>query len=288
MASTTPTSSLNGTSTSTRTTTPFPIITPPPKPPGYGLIGPLATQWIAPSDCDLLSLCFTTYTDLNPPFTFSSYFQYYPFATGGPSCFPPEWYPPPTWSDHQGGYLGYYSPGICPSSWVNQLTQVNSGETTLYCCPQELPTISIDPTSNAHCFGTVTNGGQQRVAIFVAIQSSFVSFDTRTLSSLFSTSTYIAGYGIQVRFKDGDFLAATESPSVAPSTADTSSVGLSTAAKIGIGIGASVFALVVCAMIYFFFRQRRRSRTSAAMTDRRFEFNEKPEQPGVVKDSSSE
>lgn len=252
-------------------------------------LGPLTTAWVPPSSCYDLTVSSSEYTewvtedvtdsagDSISETTYRSsateeYLQIFDYTLDS-GCYP-------TGSPGKSMVTdAYYSPGVCPESWYHARQSVSAGDTIIDCCPTGYE------IGNTLCM-TEINSGEQPVVLFLNGERED---ETPTLSRLSAQTIYATG--IQVRFRDGDFDESSVSSAptsqgtkteeagkgdetngsvIAPSGTNTplpetgGGGGLSTGAKIGLGVGIPLGVLLIAAVAFIIFWRRRRANAAAA------------------------
>lgn len=244
-------------------------------------LGPLTTTFTYSPDCN--SITVSAAGD-------SSYAPYvYPrlFSSIATSCFPSGF---PLGNAALISTFGvynyhdehvYYSPGLCPSGWLNNTVGTSNAETTAFCCqpgfnPGTTPAV-LGGASSTFCTSKIDS----TVITTVAYTGDG---EADGFSSTFTfRGNVIPAPAIWIRYKDGDFdlsatttstssaalssstsrtqnSSSTSSPSSTPVSASVSSSGLSTGAKIGLGLGTPLAVILVVAIFAFIFIRRRKQR----------------------------
>jgi hypothetical protein len=251
-------------------------------------LGPLTTQFSAAADCSSLTVSVAG----------SSFAPYaYPrlFSSIAKSCFPSGYplgnaavtstFAPYAYQDQH----VYYSPGICPSSWLMNTVGSTGAETTAFCCPpgfnpRTTPAVS-GGASSTYCTSTVNSTVITTVAY---TDDGAVAGDGFTQTFTFTSSIMPAG-AVWIRYKDTDNLPFTttgssqskstsskDSPTGTPNSPPSSAPsGLSSGAKIGLGVGVPLVVLLA-ALIFAFIFIRRRQRNHAT-TGARYDGDSEPE-----------
>lgn len=246
------------------------------------LIGPLTATFKTPISCNSLTIDSTgTNPDNYQPILYSPELndQQLFGLWAGTSCFPD-------------GILttrGYHSPGICPSGWKSQVF-TNGPEKTHNCCPNFATLSTTDPQLMfpvlVRCIGVVDIATSQ----WVANASNGTIFGWQSTACANRTSGIkITGSGVQVRFKDSDFVTSASDSGSSSTITETSlgasltttttstlsntsvsspadsaqpSSGLPSATKIGIGVGITG-AFILISVLAFFLLRRYRKRAKA-------------------------
>ncbi|KAJ5519630.1 hypothetical protein N7463_000083 [Penicillium fimorum] len=220
-----------------------------------------------------------------------------------PACFP-------------SGYTQYgrvrasvvYSPGYCPHGYTSADLVIHKPATTAVCCPSdftyyqekrdlqttfagclsELPSSSstivtvhqVDEEST-QVSGPMTMWAQ---AIQVELQASdkslFVSTTTTTATTDTKTSTSSTQTGLTVPAVPDIPEPAAPSPAApSPAAPDTGTEpsGLSTGAKIGVGVGVGAAGLIVLVALLFWFFRRRQQKGQEAIPDTTSSYGSHPE-----------
>ncbi|KAJ5422671.1 hypothetical protein N7491_011116 [Penicillium cf. griseofulvum] len=188
-----------------------------------------------------------------------------------PACFP-------------SGYSQYgrvrpsiaYSPGYCPHGYTSADLVIHSPATTAICCPSSsstIVTVRQADEESTQISGPVTMWAQ---AIQVQLQSSdkrlFVSATTTTTKTRISSDEPSDKTRTPTASEPSDTAASSTPSSIqtgiaAPETPETpvpaapgtgvETSGLSTGAKIGVGVGVSAAGLIIIvALLFWFFRRR--------------------------------
>ena len=238
-------------------------------------LGPLTTTFSAPPACNSLTVSVDG----------SSYAPYkYPrlFSSIAKSCFPSGYplgnealtstFAPYAYQDQH----VYFSPGICPSSWLMNTVGSTGPETTAFCCPpgfnpSTTPAVS-GGASSTFCISSVDS----TVITTVAYTGDGAEAGNGFTQTFTFTSDVMPAGAIWIRYKDSDFpsSSATTTGSHASSTSSRPSStsnpgpthspatsGLSTGAKIGLGLGVPLVLILAASIFAFIFiRRRRRNR----------------------------
>ncbi|KAH8887828.1 hypothetical protein GQ53DRAFT_270648 [Thozetella sp. PMI_491] len=256
------------------------------------LLGPLTTTWTAPPLCSYAMAVCDTCTSVwygqtcNPQVTARDFTDCWPPRSGEQASVDP-------------GVMmgwGFYSPGIaCPagyttvamatfggsSGWPIEYS-LTDGETAAACCPSSFG-ISTIVATNTHaqtCVLTATTSSYITVQCNTGIFTSFSTVNIPATISGVVISKYIVFAPLyQLNFKASDIpstqSSGTATASSGPSSGSTttlprststvvddtpsSSSGLSGTAKIGIGVGAAVGAVLLLVIAFLLWRLRRRN-----------------------------
>ncbi|KAI0193452.1 hypothetical protein F4808DRAFT_464802 [Astrocystis sublimbata] len=241
-----------------------------------GLLGPLTTQFIPPGSCVSQSLTIIRYRSDS-----SADYNYY--LTAGPgvsTCFPSSRFP-------ASGL--YYSPGRCPSDYVEACTMTggnsfgNATETTVNCCPRMPYSFACNSDAVGSDWGIFADCTTSVATLevdsdfFAGLPVSKSSEITvATNSKLVLTSAVINGYAIQVRWQETDEAAlfgsqssptasATstsnrrQSPTSTPTSMPTSMPTVARAGTIaGIVIGSVAGAVLLVGVVLLLIRSKRK------------------------------
>jgi hypothetical protein len=259
------------------------------------LLGPLTSIFSPPSTCYDLTVSsssgdydtvITTTVNGTPRRVTSfysettSYLEMFDFRLDT-DCYP---------EGHGSTFSGYFSPGVCPESWVEEGFTVIGDETTINCCPKGY---TIDYELCRRPIGRSTTE--------VIEYLSGTRLDDTPRETVISAGTiWVSGIQVRYRDEDEDLIASikagasTTSPSrVGASAADTNgptsssgalntinlgsggngdggvvvakSGGLSTGAKIGIGIGVPVAAILLGIGAFLIWYRHHRAKSAAAV-----------------------
>ncbi|KAJ5100438.1 hypothetical protein N7456_006490 [Penicillium angulare] len=175
------------------------------------------------------------------------------------TCFP---------SGYQTNTDFYYSPGVCPSGyWIAQETVLTTGtetETRGTCCPNNYQA-QTETNLAWYTHNACTSYNPTSTQVWKFTKAGTTSSTTR--------ADGINAPGISIRWKEGEVVpqtstfASSTSIATAPTatedpTPPESNGGLSTGAKIGIGVGVAVGGIVIIALLAFFCLYRRKNKSS--------------------------
>ncbi|KUJ12221.1 uncharacterized protein LY89DRAFT_738838 [Mollisia scopiformis] len=249
-------------------------------------LGPLTTAFAAPPPCSSITVEAISNTSYLP--------WIYPrrFLSLASTCFP-SGYPLGTaaLTTTYGAYgfhdeHVFFSPGLCPSGWSNNTVPTTSssssgGELTAFCCE---PGFSA-ATTNAVDGGSSSTFCASKVGVTTVTTVPYTGDgvqDGGTKTFTFS-GDLIAAPAVWVRWHEGDFAASTTAtttgsrsgggssstatpsktsmaPASTSSTPAAATGGMTSKAKIGVGIGVPLAALILLSALLFFFLRRRERR----------------------------
>lgn len=227
-----------------------------------------------------------------------------PITYVDPACYPPWSKYPSNIAGREHWQTWYHSPAACPKGWTtahiytSDFLRLSLGEATTaaLCCPdgwiRVRTSVQLD---SAYGCQTLLHPGVSYTLVEVLSSGTAPDVVNRlgstTIQSLSSTPEYVVAYGIDVWHQSSDLhLFATTTTSSSPSTPTTtnnssgssqntssstptssgtivsSPQGLSTGAKIGLGVGIP-FGVIFAAIIGFIlFRRRHRRNFGQAAT----------------------
>ncbi|KAK5990533.1 hypothetical protein PT974_08802 [Cladobotryum mycophilum] len=155
-----------------------------------------------------------------------------------------------------GGRTGVFSPATCPNGWTTVSISVNTDQspqdatTTALCCSSEY---TLD---GGHCKRQVPTV----LAVPITYNHTASTYEIMTNSTTTLYGATIAVNTIRALFRDDDqaVLGITDDSEIDD---DPEPWHLSIPAKIGIGVGVTIFGLLtIAALLFLFFRRRQRKR----------------------------
>jgi len=252
-------------------------------------LGPLTTIFTAPPECNSLtvSVAGSTYAPYVYPRLFSSIAN---------SCFPSAFPLGAAASSSVYGPYGdhdehvYYSPGICPSGWLQNSVGTTGAETTAFCCqpgfnPKTTPAVH-GGASSTYCTSTIIS------TIVTTVAYTGDGEKTGFTQTFTFKDKEIPAGALWIRYKEGDF-PSTSSSSLQTKTADStkpstssvptssvptssaptssaptsnvtaapdSSSGLPVGAKIALGVGIPLVVILAGIISFFLFIRKRKQR----------------------------
>ncbi|PYI09755.1 hypothetical protein BO78DRAFT_427120 [Aspergillus sclerotiicarbonarius CBS 121057] len=187
----------------------------------------------------------------------------------------------------------YFSPGICPSSWLvaasSTIITDQTTQTVATCCPQFISgdttwafsTRPITSFSWPWYYTEICQWSPQSTVEYYftyTTESDSTTITTSELSHMVSGGVWNA-YGIVIRWQSGDTTPSATVPTGSASTAigtekpSTRHATLSSGAKAGIGVGVAIAGILIIGALAFLVLQRRKR-----AGDR---YNTKPEPAGL-------
>ncbi|KAF1984171.1 hypothetical protein K402DRAFT_406153 [Aulographum hederae CBS 113979] len=180
---------------------------------------------------------------------------------------------PPGWDDYWRGDVGYYSPGICPEgyyaacdrpttgSFVPYGPELEPSETATICCPDSY---FCATTYQSYCTSYSSGTTSSAYAIQVRwAQTDLINLETNPTAPGVTPTSSETGTTIPFissRTGSSSTFTTTTSSSITPGPTPSGSSGLSTGAKIGIGVAVPlvVVALVAGMLIFFYVRHQKK------------------------------
>ncbi|KAI0132437.1 hypothetical protein BJ170DRAFT_680318 [Xylariales sp. AK1849] len=240
-------------------------------------LGALTTTFTPPADCLATDGLYWVNTA-------STFYWLYgkPYQT---SCFPDNYAP------YQNDY---YSPGVCPSGYVERCQNVlDSGtatETRATCCPATGNFVCASTSSSYHYPWGPTLGCMSVYMVdvetaFTTVQATLNGDEVAGESTSLKAPGTMMAYGIPIRRQQSDVQTTTgsqqssvtsketassqtltsASETASPNSSSTSSGGLSAGAAAGIGVGVGLAVLLVgCAAAYLFCARRKKRQQAYA------------------------
>ncbi|CAK1360167.1 unnamed protein product [Cercospora beticola] len=186
-------------------------------------------------------------------------------------------------------YGGWFEPGYCPNGFTTVSAKITNGATTAVCCPSSWSLDTIFGGERVYCArtGSATlsvDGGSISVTDYIAqgvrgfkvrqesrYETVFASLTGVTSSaSASSTNSNTVSPGASVHSTPASTSAGTSTP-------DPPGPSLSTGAKAGIGVGASLGALLLVVGILLFFRRRNQAQKARTGPSSRADGHAMPE-----------
>ncbi|KAH7386545.1 hypothetical protein BKA64DRAFT_145924 [Cadophora sp. MPI-SDFR-AT-0126] len=189
------------------------------------LLGPLTTPFIAPPSCNSITVAFES----------PSYSPYvYPrrFSSIASSCFPSN-YPLGNAAftsifiayGQQDQHV-YYSPGICPSGWSENIAGTSGAETTAFCCQPGFHAQTSPAVNPPGGVSTLCTSRIEETVISTVAYTGDGEVEGNTATFTFEGNNVPAG-AIWIRYKSEDFTDASTISGSTPTPTTNSSLSVS-------------------------------------------------------------
>ncbi|CEI63728.1 unnamed protein product [Fusarium venenatum] len=190
---------------------------------------------------------------------------------------------PSSYSEYQYDTMKYYSPGVCPLSYVYLLTfksGLGNSPTTTYatCCPSGMTELannwSCQKSLTTHV--TITNVTDSQTTVYSTTYWAnpiFVAWQESDLSRFYPQSEaraalQSAGVTFPTNTESGSSTSETESGNTQYEDSESGGGGLSTGAIAGIGVGAGIIGIMIIVAIWWFLRRYKVSRRTSNVDER--------------------